>query len=176
MSEALRAAGAGDRGPAVRDAGADRRPALADACTAWTLGELADAVGLALDEHVVAALNGDQITRDRELPLAAGDTSRSWPPTRAAERQRSALGACASVGLDRVWRRLRAGTSAGRWSSTWRLAEQCQDLEEPVLRSFIGGAGLGAWLMHECCPAGVDAAGARGAADVRVLAAWSVRR
>ena len=26
------------------------------------------------DEHVVAALNGDQITRDRELPLAAGDT------------------------------------------------------------------------------------------------------
>jgi aldehyde:ferredoxin oxidoreductase len=30
-------------------------------------------------------------------------------------------------------------------------------LEERVLRSFIGGAGLGAWLMHECCPAGVDA-------------------
>src|ERR1700747_2013039 len=30
-------------------------------------------------------------------------------------------------------------------------------LDEPVLRSFVGGAGLGAWLMHECCPAGVDA-------------------
>ena len=30
-------------------------------------------------------------------------------------------------------------------------------LEERVLRSFIGGAGLGAWLMHECCPAGIDA-------------------
>ncbi len=29
-------------------------------------------------------------------------------------------------------------------------------IDEPVLRSFIGGAGLGAWLMHECCPAGVD--------------------
>src|SRR6201997_4867040 len=29
-------------------------------------------------------------------------------------------------------------------------------LPEPVLRSFIGGAGLGAWLMHECCPRGVD--------------------
>ena len=29
---------------------------------------------LALDEHVVAALNGDQITRDPELPLVAGDT------------------------------------------------------------------------------------------------------
>jgi molybdopterin-guanine dinucleotide biosynthesis protein A len=41
---------------------------------AWSLGELADKLGLALDEHVVAALNGDQITRDRELPLVAGDT------------------------------------------------------------------------------------------------------
>jgi molybdopterin-guanine dinucleotide biosynthesis protein A len=40
---------------------------------AWTLGELADHVGLVLDEHIVAALNGEQITRDRELPLAAGD-------------------------------------------------------------------------------------------------------
>jgi aldehyde:ferredoxin oxidoreductase len=29
-------------------------------------------------------------------------------------------------------------------------------LPESVLRSFIGGAGLGAWLMHECCPPGVD--------------------
>lgn len=41
---------------------------------AWTLGQLADAIDLALDEHVLAALNGDQITRDPELPLAAGDT------------------------------------------------------------------------------------------------------
>ncbi|HYZ79986.1 MAG TPA: NTP transferase domain-containing protein [Solirubrobacteraceae bacterium] len=41
---------------------------------AWTLGQLADSIGLVLDEHVVAALNGDQISRDRELPLAAGDT------------------------------------------------------------------------------------------------------
>jgi molybdopterin-guanine dinucleotide biosynthesis protein A len=40
---------------------------------AWTLGQLVDGIALALDEHVVAALNGDQITRDRELPLAAGD-------------------------------------------------------------------------------------------------------
>ena len=31
-------------------------------------------IALSLDEHVIAALNGDQITRDRELPLAAGDT------------------------------------------------------------------------------------------------------
>jgi molybdenum cofactor guanylyltransferase len=41
---------------------------------AWSLGEVARTLGLALDEHVVAALNGDQITRDGELPLAAGDS------------------------------------------------------------------------------------------------------
>ncbi len=41
---------------------------------ACTLGAAAGAVGLTLDEHVVAALNGDQISRDPELPLAAGDT------------------------------------------------------------------------------------------------------
>jgi molybdopterin-guanine dinucleotide biosynthesis protein A len=40
---------------------------------AWSLGELADAVGLPLGENVVAALNGDQIGQDPELPLAAGD-------------------------------------------------------------------------------------------------------
>jgi molybdenum cofactor guanylyltransferase len=40
---------------------------------AWTLGDAALAVGLKLDEHVVAALNGDQMSRDPELPLAAGD-------------------------------------------------------------------------------------------------------
>jgi molybdopterin-guanine dinucleotide biosynthesis protein A len=40
---------------------------------AWSLGDAAAAAGLALDEHVVAALNGDQITRDPHLPLAAGD-------------------------------------------------------------------------------------------------------
>jgi molybdenum cofactor guanylyltransferase len=41
---------------------------------AATLGEAARASGLALDEHVVAALNGDQISRDEELALVAGDT------------------------------------------------------------------------------------------------------
>jgi molybdenum cofactor guanylyltransferase len=40
---------------------------------AWSLGDAATAAGLSLDEHVVAALNGDQITRDSHLPLAAGD-------------------------------------------------------------------------------------------------------
>lgn len=41
---------------------------------AATLGEAASAVGLGLDEHVVAALNGDQIARDPATPLAAGDS------------------------------------------------------------------------------------------------------
>jgi hypothetical protein len=41
---------------------------------AWTLGQLADTLGLVLDEHIVATLNGDHVTCDRELPLAAGDT------------------------------------------------------------------------------------------------------
>jgi molybdopterin-guanine dinucleotide biosynthesis protein A len=41
---------------------------------AWSLGAAAAAVDLALDEHIVAALNGDKITRDPELPLVAGDT------------------------------------------------------------------------------------------------------
>ena len=40
---------------------------------AATLGAAAAALGIELDEHVVAALNGDQITRDPEEPLAAGD-------------------------------------------------------------------------------------------------------
>jgi molybdenum cofactor guanylyltransferase len=41
---------------------------------AWSLGAAAAAVDLVLDEHIVAALNGDKITRDPELPLVAGDT------------------------------------------------------------------------------------------------------
>ncbi len=41
---------------------------------AATLGAAATAVGLTLNRHVVAALNGDQVTRDEWLPLVAGDT------------------------------------------------------------------------------------------------------
>jgi molybdenum cofactor guanylyltransferase len=50
--------------------GAGREPL---ALRAATLEGAAAAVGLVLDRHVVAALNGDQISRDPELPLAAGD-------------------------------------------------------------------------------------------------------
>jgi molybdopterin-guanine dinucleotide biosynthesis protein A len=44
------------------------------AVRAATVGGAADALGLVFDRHVTAALNGDQITRDRATPLAAGDT------------------------------------------------------------------------------------------------------
>jgi len=44
------------------------------AVRAATVGAAADAMGLVLDRHVIAALNGDQITRDGQTPLAAGDT------------------------------------------------------------------------------------------------------
>ena len=46
-------------------------PALVAAAT---VGEAAAASGLSLDGHVVAALNGDQITRDPQAPLVAGDS------------------------------------------------------------------------------------------------------
>jgi molybdopterin-guanine dinucleotide biosynthesis protein A len=53
----------------IAPGGAD--PAVVEAAT---LGEAAAAAGIALGEHVVAALNGDQITRDPEVPLVAGDS------------------------------------------------------------------------------------------------------
>jgi molybdenum cofactor guanylyltransferase len=55
----------------VRCFGPLRRPA-ADVRAA-TLGAAAAAVGVGLDEHVVAALNGDQVARDPAEPLAEGD-------------------------------------------------------------------------------------------------------
>lgn len=57
---------------------------------AASLGEAAAGVGLALDRHVVAAVDGEQIVRDPRVPLVAGDTvaflsadasSRSAPTT-----------------------------------------------------------------------------------------------
>jgi molybdopterin-guanine dinucleotide biosynthesis protein A len=54
---------------ALVTAGRPRRQTVAAA----TLGRAADAVGLTLNAHVVAALNGDRITRSSELPLVRGD-------------------------------------------------------------------------------------------------------
>jgi molybdopterin-guanine dinucleotide biosynthesis protein A len=55
-------------GPLARNGGAG--PVTLRAAT---LGTAAQAAGVTLDEHVVAALNGDQISRDPEVPLVAGD-------------------------------------------------------------------------------------------------------
>jgi len=41
---------------------------------AATIGAAAELAGLVLDRHIVAALNGDQVTRDGRLPLVTGDT------------------------------------------------------------------------------------------------------
>jgi len=53
---------------------APRSGSRAEIVRACTLAAAATAVGLTLDEHVVAALNGDQISRSPELPLVSGDT------------------------------------------------------------------------------------------------------
>jgi molybdenum cofactor guanylyltransferase len=57
-------------GPLARAGSGPRRQTV----RAWSLGDAAAAVDLALDEHVVAALNGDKITRDPHVPLVSGDT------------------------------------------------------------------------------------------------------
>jgi molybdenum cofactor guanylyltransferase len=41
---------------------------------AATLGGAARAIGIEINGHVIAAVNGDQITRDPEWPLVSGDT------------------------------------------------------------------------------------------------------
>ena len=50
------------------------RPAGPRTVRAATVQGAADEAGLPFDRHVTAALNGDQITRDPLVPLAAGDT------------------------------------------------------------------------------------------------------
>ena len=51
--------------------GGRRGPQLVRAAS---LGAAAAAVGMTLDRHIVAAVNGDQMTRDARLPLVTGDT------------------------------------------------------------------------------------------------------
>jgi molybdenum cofactor guanylyltransferase len=55
----------------VRGFGPLKRPAAE--LRAATLGAAAAAIGVSLDDHVLAALNGDQIARDPLEPLAEGD-------------------------------------------------------------------------------------------------------
>jgi molybdopterin-guanine dinucleotide biosynthesis protein A len=59
-----------DRFGTLRPAGA---PSGGVQIRAATLGAACAAVGVALDGHVVAALNGDHIVHDPEVPLVAGD-------------------------------------------------------------------------------------------------------
>jgi molybdenum cofactor guanylyltransferase len=54
--------------------GALRRNGRRTSVRAATLGAAAEARGVELGEHVVAAIDGDQISRDPDVPLAAGDT------------------------------------------------------------------------------------------------------
>lgn len=58
------------RSGALTRGGEDRPRAV----RAATIGYAAEAVGLTLDRHVVAALNGSQVTGDGRVPLVAGDT------------------------------------------------------------------------------------------------------
>ena len=106
---------------------------------AATVAEAADAAGLELDAHVVAALNGDQITRDGETPLAAGDTCSSCPRTQAADP----MAAGGYFGQALV-----VDASSG---TAYTLP-----LPDELLRAYIGGAGLGTWLMHRLAPPGAD--------------------
>ena len=55
---------------------------------AWSLGAAATVVDLALDEHVVATLNGHKIAHDPELPLVAGDIVAFAGPAAAARSGR----------------------------------------------------------------------------------------
>jgi molybdenum cofactor guanylyltransferase len=72
-------------GTLAGDAGAGPRRVAA-----WTLGELAGAVGLILDDRVSATLNGDPVACDRELPLVAGDTVVFGAPASATNPNASA--------------------------------------------------------------------------------------
>ena len=67
--------------------------------SAWSLGAAAAAADLTLDEHVVAALNGDQITRDPELPLVAGDTVAFMVADAGECRPRSTSRCCARTSV-----------------------------------------------------------------------------
>ena len=59
--------------PLVRVRGFGPLKRAAEELRAATLGTAATVFGVTLDDHVLAALNGDQIARDPLEPLAEGD-------------------------------------------------------------------------------------------------------
>ena len=90
-------------------------------------------VGINLDRHVVAALNGDQMTRNAQLPLVAGDTVAFLSADGGAELH--TLGAVQKLG-----RRL------GRWTRLEDRAASPATLALDgmlSLRAYLGGVGLG---------------------------------
>ena len=56
---------------------------VAATLSAWSVGEAASALGLALDGGLVATVNGARVRRDPEVPLAAGDVVRFAPDEEA---------------------------------------------------------------------------------------------
>ena len=148
------AAGAGGDRRALRRA-RRRRAGAARSVQAATLGGAAAAVGLELER---ARRGGDQRRPDRPRPRDCrwrrATRWRSCPRTRAADGRPAA-------------------TSAARWSSTRPTGDRRGWLRCPssVLRDYLGGVGLGTWLLHRLAPAGRRPARSRGAARVRLLAA-----
>ena len=62
----------GHRAP--KDPKGPKAPKGPEVVRAATVAEAAAAAGVDFGQYVTAALNGDQITRDGQTPLAAGDT------------------------------------------------------------------------------------------------------
>ena len=115
-------------------------------------------------EHVLAAVNGDQTARDRRAAAGGRATpSPSSRPPREADQCTTTRGHTDPPGgyfgralvID-VDRRLRR-----------------RPLRSPpaVLRDFLGGAGLGTWLLRRLAPDRRRPARPRGPAGVRLLAA-----
>ena len=110
---------------------------------AATVGAAADAVDVVFDRHVTAALNGDQITRDPADP-AGGGRHRLLPV-----RRRGGIAA------------MPAGGYFGRALVVDATSGTSRDLPLPdgVLRGYIGGSGLGTWLLYRLGTPGADPLG-----------------
>ena len=148
-----RAPGARGHGPAssARCGARSTRGRTPPSSRAATLGAAAAAVGLtprrARRRRAERRPDHARPARRRSPPATA---CRSCPRTPAAE-PRSRVVPCGDMEAAAS----PAATSAAPSSSTsaTRSAETLP-LPDEVLRAYIGGAGLGAWLMHELAPAG----------------------
>ena len=126
---ARRAAGSGGRAP-VRAA---------------SLGAAAAAVGITLDRHIVAAVNGDQMTRDARLPLVAGDTVAFLSADAGGERANHEHSGGLPSGLCRP-----VGTSDGPWWSTSGTARRRARRSPSTTPSCAPTSAASAWAPG-CC-------------------------